>query len=70
MSLFRRGGVWWYDFQIRGVRVRESSGFASKSDAARAEALRKAGLIQSSGNLKADNPETRFGEFALTEFAP
>ena len=70
MSLFKRGGVWWYDFQIRGVRVRETSGFTSKSEAARAEALRKAGLIQSNGNLKVDDPEPRFGEFALTEFAP
>ena len=26
MSLFRRGGVWWYDFQVRGVRIRETSG--------------------------------------------
>lgn len=70
MSLFKRGGVWWYDFQIPGVRVRETSGFTSKSEAARAEALRKAGLIQSNGNLKVDDPEPRFGEFALTEFAP
>jgi integrase len=69
MSLFRRGAVWWYDFQVRGVRVRETSSFTSKSEAARAEALRKAELVQSNGNLRVDDPEPRFGEFALTEFA-
>jgi integrase len=69
VSLFKRGGVWWYDFQVRGVRVRESSGFASKADAVHSEALRKAGLIQSNGKLEVKIPETRFGEFALTEFA-
>jgi len=70
MSLFRRGGVWWYDFQVRGVRVRGTSGLTSKFEAARIEALRKAGIIQSNGNLKADKHEPRFEEFALTEFAP
>ena len=70
MSLFRRGGVWWYDFQVRGVRVRETSGCTSKSEAARAEALRKAGLIHPNRNMKVNDPEPRFGEFALTEFAP
>ena len=70
MSLFKRGGVWWYDFQVRGVRVRETSGFTSKSEAARAEALRKAKLIQSNGNLQVDEPSPRLEEFALTEFAP
>ncbi len=69
MSLFKRGGVWWYDFQIRGVRVRETSGFTSKSEAARAEALRKAKLIQSNGDLQVDEPSPRLEEFALTEFA-
>ena len=70
MSLFRRGGVWWYDFQIRGVRVRETSGLTLKSEAARAEALRKAQLIHSNGNLQAEEPSPEFEEFALTEFAP
>jgi integrase len=70
MSLFRRGGVWWYDFQVRGVRVRETSGLTLKSEAARAEALRKAQLIHSNGNLLAEEPSPEFEEFALTEFTP
>jgi integrase len=41
-----------------------------KSEAARAEALRKAQLIHSNGNLQAEEPSPEFEEFALTEFAP
>jgi hypothetical protein len=52
MSLFRRGGMLWYDFQVRGVRVRESTGCTSKSAAARFEALRKVQFIQSETDLK------------------
>jgi hypothetical protein len=25
MSLYKRGGVYWYDFQFKGERVQESS---------------------------------------------
>jgi len=70
MSLFKRGRVWWYDFQVRGVRIRETSGFTSKSEAARVEALRKANLIQSNGDLQVDEPSPKLEGFALTEFAP
>jgi integrase len=70
MSLFKRGGVWWYDFQVRGVRIRETSGLTLKSEAARAEALRKAQLIHSNGNLQPAEPSPEFEKFALTEFAP
>lgn len=70
MSLFKRGGVWWYDFQVRGVRVRETSGSTSKSEAAQAEALRKAELIQGRGETRALGPPPKFEEFALKDFAP
>jgi integrase len=41
-----------------------------KLEAARAEALRKAQLIQSNGNLQAEEPSPEFEQFALIEFAP
>ena len=22
MSLYKRGGAWWYDFQVRGIRIK------------------------------------------------
>src|SRR4051812_14181207 len=37
MSLYRRGNVWWYEFQFRGERVRCSSGRSNKQDAKKVE---------------------------------
>lgn len=70
MSLTKRGGIWWYDFQVRGTRIRETTGAVSKSEAARAEALRKAEVVQSNGRVTTRDSAQQFGEFALTEFAP
>jgi integrase len=69
MSLYKRGGVWWYDFQMKGVRIRESTGLPSRSSAAREEALRKAELIQNPGREGSWEPARKFEEFALKNFA-
>ena len=69
MSLYKRSGVWWYDFQIKGVRIRESTGLPSRSAAARAEALRKADLIQRQTGVEAWEPPPKFDEFAAKDFA-
>lgn len=69
MSLYKRGGVWCYDFQLRGVRIRESTGLTSRAAAAKAEALRRAELLQRPVGQELAGPAPRFDEFALTEFA-
>lgn len=69
MSLYKRGGVWWYDFQVRGIRIRESSGLISRSSAAKAEALRKAEVLQGHLGSPSHEPAPRFEEFALRDFA-
>jgi integrase len=69
MSLYRRGGVWWYDFIVNGIRVRESTGLASRAAAAKAETLRKAELLQRPAGQELRGPAPRFDEFALMEFA-
>ncbi len=46
MTLFKRGDIYWYDFQVNGVRVRESTRLQKKSEAPQADALRKAVLVQ------------------------
>lgn len=69
MSLYKRGGVWWYDFQLRGVRIRESTSLTSRAAAAKAEALRKAELLQRPAGQELAGPAPRFDEFALKEFA-
>ncbi len=70
MTLFKRGGVYWYDFQVNGARFRESSGLRKKSDAASAEALRKIELIQGRTAGERNGRSPRFSEFAYREFAP
>lgn len=70
MSLYKRGGVWWYDFRIRGGRIRESTGLPLRSAAAAAEALRKAEFIQRQVGSESWEPAPRFDEFAFREFAP
>lgn len=69
MSLYKRGGVWWYDFQDQGIRIRESTGLTSRAAALRVEALRKAELIQSPTGRETNARSPRFDEFALKEFA-
>jgi len=69
MSLYKRGGVWWYDFEVRGVRIRESTRLATRSAAVRAEALRKAELFQRQGEVELPEAPPTFEEFALKEFA-
>ncbi len=70
MSLYKCGGAWWYDLQVHGIRVRQSTGLASRSAAARAEALRKAELIQGRGKTHDLEPAPKLEEFVLNEFAP
>ena len=45
MSVYKRGSVYWYEFQFRGRRVRESTGLRNRTAALRAESLRKAELV-------------------------
>jgi integrase len=44
MSLYKRGGVWWYRFKFQGVTIRESSGLANKQAAGDVERKRHLGL--------------------------
>ncbi len=69
MSLFKRGGVWWYDFRVQGTRVRETTGSRPKSAAAEAEALRRAEVARN-GSIPPDHrpPSPKFADFALDDF--
>jgi integrase len=44
MTVYRRGGIWWYEFQFHGQRIRESSNSGSKNLAQRAERERRRSL--------------------------
>jgi hypothetical protein len=45
MAVYRRGTIWWYNFEFQGRKIQESSGFTNKTTALRVEAKRKAELL-------------------------
>jgi integrase len=53
MGLYKRGGIWWYEFEFRGQRVRESTGSESKTLAIRAERQRRRELEESANGVRA-----------------
>jgi integrase len=46
MSIYRRGGVYWYEFDFNGARIRESAKTASKTIAREAERVRRHELVR------------------------
>ncbi len=69
MAVLRRGHVWWYDFRINGVRVRESTIATTRAAAVQAEALRKMELAAGHVPRVSTQPSPRFSDFAYGEFA-
>jgi integrase len=70
MSLYKRGAVYWYDFRVSGVRIRESTHVAQRSAAAQAETLRKADLLKHPSEVELKEGSPKFEDFAQGEFAP
>jgi integrase len=56
MTLFRRGNTWWYEFRIRGQRVRESSHSRSKMLAREAERERRRHIVEGLSYIAARQP--------------
>lgn len=52
MSLFKRGGIWWYRFFFAGQLIRESSRSTSKTIAKSAEQERRRELEAGYNNVK------------------
>jgi integrase len=52
MSTFKRGNIWWYEFEFRGARIRESSNSRVRAVAERLERERRRGLELGTGGLK------------------
>lgn len=53
MGIFKRGERWWYEFEFRGQRVRESTGSVSKTLAIKAERQRRRELEESGSGVRA-----------------
>ncbi len=56
MSLFKRGGKWWYEFSFCGQRIRESACTSSKTLAGEIERERRRGLEKSVGGVQRQKP--------------
>ncbi len=63
MAVYRRGKTWWYSFEFQGRRVQESSGFTNKTAALRAEAKRKADLLDRRAGFTKLKLAPKFEEF-------
>jgi integrase len=70
MSVYKRGGVYWYDFWFRGQRIRESTGLSNKTAAGQAEAIRKAELAEGRAGIVRRNPSPKFEDFVNNDFLP
>jgi integrase len=70
MSVYKRGGVYWYDFWFRGQRLRQSTGLNNKTAALRAEAIRKAELAEGRAGIAKRKTCPAFESFVTNEFLP
>ena len=69
MAVYRRGKIWWYKFRFEGRRIQESSGFTNRTAALRAEAKRKADLLDRRLGFARRKLLPKFEEFVPTFLA-
>jgi len=70
MSVYKRGGIYWYDFWFRGIRYRESTGLSNKTAATDAEAIRRAELAEGRAGIVRNGPSPKFEDFVTNDFLP
>jgi integrase len=59
MALYKRGGVWWYEFVYAGERIRESARTSKKSIATEAEKDHRRRLERANAGMPTEQPEQR-----------
>jgi hypothetical protein len=60
VTIYKRGGVYWYEFMFAGRRIRESSGATNQQTARSAESKRRLDLVE--GGLR---PKRQTGPRAI-----
>jgi integrase len=70
LSVYKRGGVYDYDFWFNGQRYRKSTGLRNKTSAQRAEAIHKAELAEGRAGITRHLPCPIFEDFVNNEFLP
>ncbi len=63
MPVYRRGRIWWYNFEFQGRHIQESSGFTNKTAALRVEAKRKADLLDRRAGFTKSKLTPKFEEY-------
>ena len=64
MSILKRGERWWYEFEFRGQRIRESTGSDSKTLATKAERQRRREVEESANGVRTARRPVFFGTAA------
>ena len=62
MAVYRRGKKWWYSFEFEGRMIQESTG-TNRTAALRAEAKRKADLLEGRVGFTRRKLPPKFDEF-------
>src|ERR1700743_2416329 len=70
MSVYKRGGVYRYDFWFRAERFQATTGLRNRTAASRAEAIRKAELAEGRAGIRARKATPLFEKFVQDEFLP
>jgi len=70
MSLFKRGGVWWYEFVFGGERIRETTRQSNKRTAEQMEAARRTQFAKAEVGIQDRAPTPTLAIFTETEFLP
>jgi len=70
MSIYKRGGVYWYKFQWKGVLVRESTKQGNDKVARQMEAAHKTSLAKGEVGIREKKAIPTLAEFCRKRFAP
>lgn len=70
MSVFERGGVYWYDFWFQGQRYRGPTKLTNKTAAQNVEAIRRAELAQGRAGIIRKQPCPKFEDFVNNDLLP
>jgi hypothetical protein len=64
MALYKRGGVWWFEFVFNGERIRESTKQGNRRTAEQIESARRTQLAKGEVGIKDRKPVPTLKDFA------
>jgi integrase len=70
LSVYKRGGVYWFEFIFDGQRIRETTGVTNRTTAFQAESIRKAALAEGRAGIIKKFPAPIFEDFMNNEYLP